>query len=233
MTLYVANGVFCTFESGTGSDQLVVANGSFALFLSGTGGGDIIYSGSVGRFSVSFDLKKPVANLLPVIAVNAGRFSCSPRVKLSGAVTFFKICWPIKLSLGTSTADLIKHGLGYYDVIKSILQVGTFVSAGQSLRKTLSRGDCIQVAQMLEAALPDGFKKNIKMLKDLTESLRKLQKQQVGLSADEVAVVQNLLQSLTIDNDIRVARKLTISVSNPESRFESVSIGIYIDGRPI
>jgi len=232
MTLYVVNGAFCSFESVTGDDQLVVANGSFALFLSGTGG-NTIYSGHVGRFSVSCDIKQPLAYLLPITAISAGRFSCSPEMKISKAGVFLKKHWSVESSSGTAAINLFSQGLGIYHAVKSLLQVGVFVSASQSIRKALSRGDCIHIAQMLEAALPDGFAKNIKTLNDLTESLRKLQKHQIGLSADEVAVVQNLLQSLAIANDVRAARKLIMSISNLESRFESVASGIYIDGRPL
>jgi hypothetical protein len=126
--------------------------------------------------------------------------------------------------------DLPDSFAGY---ARLVLQVGTFLYSSTMTANALSRGDYLQVAQLLKAALPDGFTKNVKALNGLTEALKNLQKQQVSLSADEVAIVQSLLQSLAINDDIRVARKLTISVSNPESRFESVSTGIYIDGRPI
>jgi hypothetical protein len=232
MTLYVANGVFTTFESGTGADQLVVANGSFALFLSGTGG-NIIYSGSVGRFSVSGNLKQPSAYLIPVIVVSAGRFSCSSAMKISRAFVFQKKHWSVESSSGDSVINLLSQGLGYYQVIKSLLQVGPFVYSNTMIANALTHGDSVQVAQMLMTAFPDGFVKNIKTLNGLTGALKKLQKHQIVLSADEVVMVQNLIQSLAAADDVRTTRKLMLSVSNPESRFESVPSGIYIDGRII
>jgi hypothetical protein len=232
MTLYVANGVFSTFESGTGSDQLVVANGSFALFLSGTGG-NTIYSGSVGRFSALCDLKQPATHLLPAIKVNVGRFSCSPGVKLSGTITFLKKHWSIRLSSGNSTADLIKPGLGYYGAIKSILQVGTFVSSGQGIKGILSRGDHIPTTQSLLVRLSDDTKQLLMVINNLAEVLKIIQKQSNSLSSESVVMVNQYLQSLSMADDIRATQKLAVSISDPVGQFKTLPVGIYIDGRPI
>ncbi len=232
MTLYVANGVFCTFESGTGNDQLVVSNGTFALFLSGTGG-NIIYSGSVGRFSVLCDLKQPVAYLLPVITVNAGRFSCKPEIAALRAFTFLRQPVSVSKSLGATTYDVISQGLGLCISSLAIYEFADALAMVQKIAGSLSRGDDIFLYQSLKSPLPDDIQKRVALINDLTQALIALQKHRNDLSGDAVKKAVAYLQTLAVVDSASVSQKLSVSVKDPESLFKYVPSGIYIDGRPI
>ena len=233
MTLYVANAVFSTFESGTGSNQLVIANGSLVLFLSGTGGGTI-YTGSVGRFSASSELKQPTTSLLlPGVTASAGRFSCSLGMKFSRAVIPLKKYRSISLSFGTLTADYISQGFGIYlpyKILSALSQPNFLYLLSVN---DLARGDDLSLYQSLKSSLPGDIQKRIVLINDLTEALIALQKQRNDLSGDAVKQAIAYLQTLANVDSANVSQKLSISIEDPGSLFKSVPSGIYIDGRPI
>jgi hypothetical protein len=232
MALYVRNGTFCLTESGIGTDELAVVGGVFTFFSSGTDG-PVIYSGSVGRFSVDANLKQPSIVLVQPYSVSAGRFSTNPAINFSQTFKFTKKNWAVQSSSGTSAAHLTNQGFGRHDPLKAILQVGVFVSSWQGVKAILSRADHVPIAQPLSVGLPDDVKRLLRVVNDLAETLALHQKQRNTLSSDPVAVITKYLQSLLPTNDVRVKQSITVSLSEPGSLFKSVQVGIYIDGRPL
>ena len=141
------------------------------------------------------------------------------------------------MPISSFCADLYHHSLTGFDGLGSYLalnlQVGTYLFLNAGLKVVLSRGEHEQIVNNLRFGISDGFQNFLVLSGQLAEVLQKVQAHKVSLSDDAIVIIHKFLQTLDKADSTRKNQKVTLFIGSSESRFESVPVEIFIDGRPI
>ena len=136
-------------------------------------------------------------------------------------------------AFGTSIIGHLSHGLGIYFQNGVLFTLSHPSSLSVLSKNCIGRGNNVLSLNALLIPLPDVVQKSFEIVNDLTEPFKQMQKHQNSLSDEVITMALKLLQAIDKTDNVRKNQKVTLFIGTSESRFESVPVEIFIDGRPI